>query len=418
MGIFPSRNFRTYWPVLVIALLFGEVFTETPVTIALTLGLATSFWLVAILNLGGFTTLNGICVALFGVSEMLIPRVAKIAYGQPAESRLLSPALYYDVLLAGCFLLFLISWFFKPSADQSGATDKWVFSDRELKIFSWLGCFWVLFSQVIVSSNLVTGSSQLAGIFAYADSIKYFGFCCAIAYRIRKTGGSSNLNALIVFYGGFLTLSGVFGFWKEAMLTPPLLFILVSFIHQFRWRKIHILVFACFAVLYVSIISPAATLGHSWVASRYGVDPDIAVKALFADLIENPGLLINAAESLDDQENSDEVDGDYYGHGQNFLLRITTVGVADLLLNYTEKNHFFGMEPMFDSISIVPRSVRGAASFNMGNFLAREIGVLGPEDFTTGIAFSFFSTAYALDGWTSLFMLSCSMIPLFFLDKQ
>ncbi len=414
MDVFSSRNMRRYWPFLVMALLFGETFTETPAAIAITLGLATSFWLVAVINLGGFSTLNGICVAALGVSEMLIPRVAKILYLQSADSRLVNPILYYDVLLVSCFLLYVISFFFRPTFERNTTENKWIFTEDELKIFTWFGFFWMLFSEAILTSNLVSESSQLAGIITYASTFQYFGFCCAIAYRIRKTNGDSNVNVLILFYGVFLTMAGVFGFWKEAMLTPSVLYILISIIHRFRWRKIHVLFFASFVMMYVGLISPAAKLGHNWVAANYGLNPTAAVKELFSDLVENPMFLVEKAYTLDEQGINSEVEGDYYGHGQNFLVRITTVGVADRLLNYVEKNQFFGTRPMLDAISIVPRSFKGEARFDLGNYLARKISIIGPDNFNTGIAFSFFSTAYAVDGWISLLILSCSLIPLFF----
>ena len=413
MGIFFSRNYLRYWPVLVIALLFGEVYTETPVSVMFQLSLAMSFWLVAVINLGSLATLNGICVTAIGLTELFIPRIAKIAYGQSADSRLLNPELYYNVLVVWCFCLFIISYFFKPKPEQKQGS-KWVFNELELKIFSWVGCFWMLFSEAILTSDIVTESPQIVTFLSYAGSVKYFGFCCAIAYRIRKTKGLSNLSAFVVFYGAGLILNGVFGFWKAAMLTPPLLFILVSVVHQFRWRKIHILIFSCFFLLQFAIVSPATKLGHSWVALKYGTDPDAAVVSLFADLMDNPTFLINEAKSLDEKFEREAIDGDYYGYGQTFIWRITTVGMSDLLMNYSKKNDYFGAEPFFDAISIIPRSVRGVPRFDLGNFLARELNFIDSEDFGTGIAFSFFSTAYAIGGWASLLMITFILLPSFF----
>jgi hypothetical protein len=97
----------------------------------------------------------------------------------------------------------------------------------------------------------------------------------------------------------------------------------------------------------------------------------------------------------------------YYDTPQGIFDRIQMIAVDDAIINVTEERGAFG--PLTIIIAFdnwIPHALwPGKPSIKSGNVYAHEIGMIGPEDMSTGISFSPIGEGFHIARWTGIFLI-------------
>jgi len=108
-------------------------------------------------------------------------------------------------------------------------------------------------------------------------------------------------------------------------------------------------------------------------------------------------------------EQSREAGGEYFSKDLGFAYRFTRWTLDDELVAYTEAGHHTGYAyarwlflNWFPHV-VFPDKDRYAVE-GAGNYYAREMGVLSPTDYTTGISVGLPAEAYHMDGYVAVLM--------------
>ena len=227
-------------------------------------------------------------------------------------------------------------------------------------------------------------------------------------HAIKKSGGRSGFNLLVLFALVVTSLAGALSFSKEGMFTPTLCWLVAASSMRLRIRPYQIFASAIFVYVMFHFLVPYSQYGRSLVPE----------KATFQDRMELTLSLLTDLSGVRQQylegvANAPESDSstsmDYYNEPQGFFDRLTMIGPDDALINYTSRGNMFGLAviPAYFANWIPHLLWPDKPGLASGNLFAHEIGgILGEDDYSTGISFTPTGEAYHLAQWAGIFVVA------------
>ena len=351
---------------------------------------------------GAFILFNALLTAIAGVCF-------KILLGEPGQSNLLDPnttlAVYCATMAVMGFTVAL-SHRLRPKRALLPTLD------RDTMRFAALGCIIAGGFVQVATASRIGSEGSFASALHQLNYLPRMALVLATIYEIDKSGGRRSTNWIVWLSGSLLFFYGIIEFSKEGLFVSPVTWFLTCVLYGFRftWKQIATLVvFAAFAQI---VLVPFSQYGRR---SRTEVNQQGLALQSAIGYLTHP--LETRAAYLDELSEAEGVGGPHlFTSQQPFMERLTMFAFDDAIINYTDKGNVFGLPPTYAYyINVVPRFLwKDKPPTGYGNTFAHELGVLGDDDFTTGISFSPAGDAYHEAKWFGVLVVWPIVIFLYF----
>ncbi|HZY64171.1 MAG TPA: hypothetical protein VFE38_16760 [Edaphobacter sp.] len=356
---------------------------------------------------GGFTRPSGGYVFFYAVLAIILGLFWKAFLGEPADSNLRAPLLTMQASVGGVTGMLFAAYVSRKLTPRRAFLENMI-RGKDMRSAA-LGCMIVGVIMSFVLSVIPYSSGSFLSALAQLDRFLPVAMILAVIYQIRKSGGTSSMNAIVWISGGVIFLSGLFGFSKQGMFTPPLCWLAAAASQRYKVSGYQIAGFILLMGSMAYYLVPYSQYGRSFMANNN-------LNLEKSEIIEaNIGTSIHFLSDLGDVRQKYEqmavavrsdVDPFYFDTPQGLFDRLQMISMDDALVNLTEQNGSFGFLPVImDFENLIPHFLwPGKPTVHFGNLYAHELGMLTDEDITTGISFSPIGEAFHLGRWIGIFL--------------
>ncbi len=349
---------------------------------------------------GGFTRTSGAFVFFNSVLVVIIGLCMKAYLGEPADSNLFSPLLTISVYVAGMLMMLVAVFFTKRFAAKRAIMGRMV-TDANMQTAT-VGCLVAGILVYVFGAIIPSGAGSVLSALNQINRFFPLAIILGTINTIRRSGGTRSIN-LPVLMAGFLAFTiGALGFSKEGMFAPFACWLLAAASQRYRmvrWQLVAVVLGTIFIFRY---LVPYAQYGRVYRDENGGIDISTSI-SLLTDLgYVREQYLASSTESYEER-----VLG-YYNTPQGLFDRLELISIDDALIAHTQQFGTFGMYPVIASLqNTIPHFIWKDKPFLLaGNVYAHEVGLLAPEDESTGVSFSSTSTAFHVAGWYGIFFLA------------
>ena len=349
---------------------------------------------------GGFTRTSGAFVFFNSFLVVIIGLCMKAYLGEPADSNLFAPLLTISVYVVGMLMMLVAVFFTRRLATKRAIMGKMV-TDANMQTAT-VGCLVAGILIQVFGFLMPWGSGSVLSALNQINRFFPLAIILGTINTIRRSGGTRSIN-LPVLIAGFLTFTiGALGFSKEGMFAPFACWLLAAASQRYRmvrWQLVAVVLGTIFIFRY---LVPYAQYGRNYRDENGGINLSTSI-SLLTDLgTVREQYLGTSAESYEGR-----VLG-YYNNPQGLFDRLELISIDDALIAHTEQFGTFGTYPVILALeNTIPHFIwKDKPSYLSGNVYAHEVGLLGPEDESTGVSFSSTSTAFHLLGWYGIFFLA------------
>ena len=338
---------------------------------------------------GGMSYPSGAYIASNAIVTLILPVVAKIFLGEPAQSRLRSPDRIFEIYVCGMVAMIggaLVSRTLRP---QVSLLDR-VAPIRDLRSAYYGAAFCALVITPLLFSGGVREDGSFASFWAQLDRFPVLTMLLGVGYTFKRTNGRRSLSTPLAIFIIFCSVTnGLVTFSKEAFLSPLFCWFLMLALMRFRLRFVHIAVFTFLSFIIYTYMVPYCSVGRN-------IDPD------GRSGLEVAGYMISHIEEVRVQFEEDDADRhgyeyvSYYPRYIGLLNRMDVISGDSALAEVTDRLGPIGFSPAITALSnFVPHILwKNKPRGLYGNQYAHEIGELGKDDFSTGVSFSPSADAY------------------------
>jgi hypothetical protein len=351
---------------------------------------------------GGFTRPSGSYIFFYAVLGVLLGVVYKAYLGEPGDSVLRTPVKTMQVFTGGITAMLVAALVSRKLTRRNPYLGK-ILKEKDLRNAA-IGCFAFGLFLSVTNAVLPHQNGSILSAVTQLDHFLPMSIIIATFYTVKRSQGTRGFSTLVLVTMGGTFAFGLVAFGKEAMFTPILCWLVAASSLRLKIRPYQIVLGGL--VLYVMF--------HFLVPySQYGRD-QVPLDATFADRAAIAFTLVTDLDGVRTQYLDSRVDAEldslaYYSEPQGFFDRLTMIGPDDALINITDKNGPAGLLVIpADFANWIPHFLwPNKPPSGNGNQLAHKIGgIVGDEDFTTGISFTPSGEAYHLAGWTGVFVVA------------
>ena len=361
------------------------------------------FILIAVLafNLaGGFAHPSGAYVFFYAFSAVTLGLIWKVVLGEPADSNLKHPLLTIEAHLGGVTAM-LGAVFLSRKVTKRRAILADMITDANLLPAS-LGCMVVGISLSVV---LLVVPFEGGTILSALNQLNHFleiSIILGVIYQIRKSGGTSSMNLPVLISMVAAFVFGILVFSKQGMFTPFVCWIMAAASQRYRISFFQAVSFVLFAVFTVYYLVPYSQYGRNVQTDSRLENVNISI-----DLLSDLGKVRQEYEQSAEVFLEGRVTG-YFNTVQPLADRMVMIPVDDAIIGVTEEKGPFGLAPVILQFgNLIPHVLwPDKPAYNFGNVYAHEIGMVAPDDTTTGVSFSPIGEAWRVGRWTGIFLIA------------
>jgi hypothetical protein len=357
---------------------------------------------------GGFTRPSGGYIFFYSTLTVIIGITFKAFLNEPADSNLQNPILTIQVFVAGMAMMLVAAYLSTKLSTKRALLGKMV-TDANMQTAT-VGCF---IAGIVMGSAgffIEGGSGSVVSALNQLNRFFPMAIILGVIHTIRRSGGTRSVNLPVLLSGFLLFAEGILGYSKEGIITPFLCWTIAAASQRYKVTRPQILGVIVVAVFIFQYLVPYAQYGRAFRGDTYGENIEISI-SLLSDL-----GYVRQQYLLDSEHVGETRVGGYYDQPQGFFDRLQLLGIDDELIEHTRQFGAFGYFPILASFeNLVPHVIwKDKPSIFYGNVYAHEIGILGEEDFSTGVSFSPSAEAYHLGEWKGVLLLApCLWLALF-----
>jgi hypothetical protein len=324
----------------------------------------------------------------------------KAYLGEPADSNLLAPLLTIKVYVAGITMMLVAVFLSKKVTIKRSILGKMI-SDSKLQTAT-VGCL-IAGILIFVAGFIVPGGN--GSVLSALNQINRFFPLAAVLgviNTIRRSGGTRSVNLPVLLAVSMMFAVGAIGFSKEGMFAPFACWILAAASQRYKLSRKQIVIMILVTIFVFRYLVPYAQYGRTFREENGAANVSTSISLLL-----NLGYVRDQYLESSADQYEDRVLG-YYNTPQGFFDRLQMISIDDSLINETEQSGTFGLAPILWSFeNAVPHFIwKDKPTIGIGNIWAHEVGLLAPEDESTGVSFSSTSSAFHLIGWPGIFFLA------------
>ncbi|HEY2040965.1 MAG TPA: hypothetical protein VGG95_14940 [Edaphobacter sp.] len=363
---------------------------------------------------GGFSRASGTYVFFFALFTCILGGLWKIVLGEPGDSNLVSAsadlATYIVSMAVMLLALFISHRFVRTPRGLSAAVQA---DNINLGLAS-LGCLIANEIATVATWFLPGGSGTISSIIVQVNVFLPLSILLGTIYTIRSSGGTRSVNIVtLVASLQIFVLYGLISYSKQGMLTPIACWGIAAASQRYRLRIWQVILLSGFAVYAVTILSPLSQIGRQLIPDGAGFSQRAQ---LTTELLSHPFRLRKLyKDSVDvDTTTGYPVAGfaqGYFDTPQGLMDRLNIIKADDRLDTYTLQGHTDGdIRVLYYFLNWMPHMILPNKEALMppgtsapGNYYAHEVGgLLGPDDFSTGISFSPAAEAFHMGSWLGI----------------
>lgn len=363
---------------------------------------------------GGLTRPSGGYIFFYSTLAVIVGIFWKAFIGERADSDLLQPLLTIQASLGGIVAMCFAAFVSRRLARKPPLLPN--LADENLRQAS-IGCLITgLCLTVILTVTSHEGGSVLS-ILSQLNGFLPLAMILGIIYEIRKSHGTRSVNLLVFIAGGTLLFVGLISFSKQGIFSVPLCWILAAASQRYKVTRYQAIGFMLACAFMVYYLVPYSQYGRDFrvyptTESDSGT-PITATEAFIINFDTTVTLLAEPVYVRQQYEQAavpgrvDDVPA-YFGTPQGFFDRLQMLSMDDAIINVTEQRGRFGLAPIvWDFENFVPHFLwPGKPTLRVGNLYAHEIGMISPDDLTTGISFSPIGEAFHIARWVGIFLIA------------
>ena len=382
-------------PVLIFIVLVAvaQLLEKTDITFTLLTATYISLFALGYNVGGGFYYLAGAFVFFNGTISALLGILFKIFLREPGQTNLLVPNKTMEAYCLGMAAIVLAAALSRRFIPRRGILSG-VAAGESMKQAA-LGCL-----VVGITLLVLTGTSRLTQdtVVSAVSQINHFtqmGLILATSYEIHHSGGKRSSNWIVWTTGLALFFAGVFNFSKEGMFGPMLSWLIPAVVLQFNFSRKQIVGGLIVGFIVIHYLVPFSQYG------RYLRKDDGG-----SNIVGSLGLLAHPEATRKlylEQEVTADLEGapHYFNQPEGIFDREEMLSIDDAIINYSDQGNFIGLEPTTGAfLNAIPHFIwKDKPEVLGGNYYGRELGILDPEDTTTGISFSLIGDAYHQEGF-------------------
>ena len=403
-----------------------QLLEHTDVTFA---GLCFTYIMLSVITFnaaGGFSRASGAYIFWFALLTCIVGVTWKTVLNEPGDSNLTSPNVTLATYVVSMMTIFGAVQISRRFTSGSRSFSSMMNSEKINLGHAALGCF--VASEIVYYAGLYLphGNGSLVSIINQENVFLPVCILLGTIHTIRTTGGRRSVSlltfvasALIFVYGGLISYS------KQGMLTPIVCWGIAAASQRYRLRRWQVLLLLAFAVYAVEMLTPLSQVARAIVPANatnserlmLSVDLLSHPKTLRADYLGTPEV-----STRSDHEHPTGWEAGYFDTPQGLFDRMTIIKSDDRLNTYTLEGHTVGkMKTVYYFLDWIPHfilpnkeALMPPGVTNAGNFYAHEVGMLAPNDFTTGISFSPSAEAFHMDTWEGIVVVGAFVWTLLF----
>jgi hypothetical protein len=347
---------------------------------------------------GGLSKPSGGYVFFYALLAVIVGLVTKAVLGEAADSNLSLPLLTMQIY-AGTMVSMLVAVLVARKLTLKQPLLANLVTDANMERAGY-GC---MITGVVIYILLVSQPVESGGIISALQQLNQFlpmAMILGVVHEMRRTGGRRSVNLLVLASASISMGLGLLGFSKEGIFTPPACWLITVASMGYRFSKAQIAGWLVAIFIMVHYLVPYAQYGRNLPGPE------------FSDRVHVALTLLSDLETTRAKYKENEADSSregYFNESQGFLDRLQMIYPDDALNALTERIGPIGSAPVLSGIAnVVPRFLwPDKPTIKWGNLYARQMGMIGPDDTTTGISFSAAGESYHIARWFGVFFLTC-----------
>jgi hypothetical protein len=351
---------------------------------------------------GGFTRPSGSYIFFYAVLGVILGIVYKAYLGEPGDSVLRTPVKTMQVFTGGITAMLLATLVSRKITRRKPYLGN-ILKEKDLRNAA-IGCFAFGLFLSITNAILPHQNGSVLSAISQLDRFLSMSIIIATFYTVKKSKGTKGFSLLVLVTMGGTFAFGLIAFGKEAMFTPLLCWFVAASSLRLRIRPYQIVAGGLAVYVMFHFLVPY---------SQYGRD-QVPLEATLTDRIAIAFTLVTNLDGVRTQYLDSRADTEpdglaYFYEPQGFFDRLTMVGPDDALIDITDKNGPAGLLVIpADFANWIPHFIwPNKPPSGNGNQLAHKIGgIVGDDDFTTGVSFTPSGEAYHIAGWTGVFVVA------------
>lgn len=409
-----------YWAIAGILLFTLQVLvTGTSMAYSALVGIFVLATGITVHLLGGITQLPGACVLLLALQHVLISQVAKLVFGDPADAPLSQPIMTMLVYIVGmCSLMvgaiLVRRWqlyarlrpIFRAEQLFNGPPTRLLMMTLVTTVLAILRQLVILVFGINEDNEAVSGG--ILGPLKTMELLTSFSVALSTAYVVQTSQRKRSLSVINALALLPPILIGILGTGRAAMAMSIAVYICTSLAFGYRFRLKHYIVLGIGTYILYFVLFPYAVAARGFVRTPNLEEKVRQATTILTDVILNPGKYQVDEDTSFNKMAEDRRRRLYYDTPQPTLGRYSVLISVDAIVDATLDEGTTGMEtirPGFDML--LPRFLNpDKPIYATSNMLAhRASGLVGAQDFTTGITLGFFADAFSSYSWLGLLLI-------------
>ena len=409
----PDRFKIKYAAIFIASLFLLQQLEGTEIIFSLLVAMYLALFVAAFNVAGGLYYASGAYIFFSGIATAAIGLTYKALLGQPAQSLLLTPTrtmLAYCGGMAGMGCAAFVSSRLRPKrALLSGMA-----VGEQMKQAA-IGC---LALAILIRSLAWSNTHETSSLASALRQIDFFGpmaILLGTTYEITKSKGRRSTNWVVWTSGLYLFFFGIVGFSKEGMFAPANTWLIPCIVLRFNFSKRQLLgglVAISFTLYY---LVPYSQYVRNFKTETISGNAEVALHYL-TDLQTTRKLYLENTAAIDATNGSPH----FFKNTEGLFDRLQMLAFDDAIIHRSEQGYTYGLLPTYQAFAnVIPRVFwPNKPSFAIGNDYGRELGVISPDDTTTGISFSPIGDAYHQAEWFGVLVVLPLVMFLFFFTSD
>ena len=379
--------------IFITVLVLAQQIEKTSLSFSLLTGLYILLFTFAFNAGGGLYYLAGAFVFFNGVLSAIAGIVYKVFLGEPGQSNLLAPDRTMAAYCLGMACMGVAAALSRRFMARSGLLAGMA-AGPAMKQAA-IGCLAVGIFLQVGGGNAFNTTASLSSAINQLNHFIQMAIILGTTYEINHSNGKSSSNWIVWTAGLWLFFFGLIVFSKEGIFVSVVSWLIPAVVLRFEFSRKQLLLGAVAVFVLLHYLVPFSQYGRSFRPEGGGSNAAVAF-ALLRHPEETRSRYFEEEETQEDRGQNH-----YYDKPQGLFDREQMLSVDDALIDYSDQGNLRGFEPTYEAFeNIVPRFFwKDKPAIETGNEYGREIGVIGPDDNTTGISFSLISDAYHQDTW-------------------
>lgn len=362
---------------------------------------------------GGFTRPSGGYVFFYAVLTVILGITWKAVLGERADSNLTRPLLVMEASLGGivgmCLAVMVSRQFRKKVPILPNLANEKLLQAAIGSLIAGLILTSALLFVPHGSGSALSTLNQLNGFLPLAMIL-------GVIYEVRTSGGTRSVNITVLVSGFTIFFLGLINYSKQGIFTPLFCWALAAASQRFKFSVYKIITLAAMLLFTGYYLVPYSQYGRNFrvfATTKAETGVDISPMDAFLQNTEISFTYLTQLNNVRERNKQTEapvrIEGipAYYDTPQGLFDRLQMLSMDDALINVTEERGAFGLTPIYISFeNWVPHFLwPGKPEIKIGNFYAHEIGMLNPDDDTTGISFSPIGEGFHLARWVGILLI-------------